>query len=95
MRPLGQLLGIILHARIPPHFQGDEYHGHADISGGYEVSWNISGSRRHPNKFPASIPNNAKAAVAKVLNVNPNIFETYKVYDENIGEDVLLLEISS
>jgi hypothetical protein len=76
--------------RDPPHFQGDEYHAHADIPGGYEVSWNISGSRRHPNKFPVNVPNDAKAAVAKALGVSMDLLETYKIQDEAIGEDVFL-----
>ncbi len=88
-------VGKYVARRDPPHFQGDEYHGHSDIPGGYEVSWNISGQRRHPNKFPANIPipHDLKAAVAKVLGVNPNIREWYLFFDETIGEDVLLVEV--
>lgn len=80
--------------RDQPHFQGDEYHAHADVPGGYEVAWGISGSRRHPNKFPANVPKDAKAAVAKVLGVSPDLLEAFKVYDDSIGEDVLLFEVS-
>ena len=79
--------------RDPPHFQGDEYHGHADIPGGYEVAWGVSGARRHPNKFPAEIPADAKAAVAKVLKVSVDILETYAVHDEKVGEEVILIEV--
>ena len=81
--------------RDPPHFQGDEYHAHVDIPGGYEVAWGKSGVRRHPSKFPTNVPNDAKAAVAKVLGVNVDLLEAYKVYDEAIGEDVLLFEVSA
>src|SRR4051794_11794347 len=35
-------VGRITARRDPPHFQGDEYHGHAKLPGGYEASWNIS-----------------------------------------------------
>src|SRR5581483_9744361 len=76
--------------RDPPHFQGDEYHAHADIPGGYEVSWGVSGARRHPNKFPAAVPKDAKQAIANVLKISVDLLETSKVYDEKIGEDVLL-----
>lgn len=79
--------------RDTPHFQGDEYHAHADIPGGYEVAWGISGSRRHPNKFPAVVPADAKSAVANVLGVKVDMLETFKVYDESLGEDVLLFEV--
>jgi hypothetical protein len=79
--------------RHQPHFGGDEYHGHADISGGYEVSWGVSGRRRHPSKFPGNVPNDARIAVAKVLNVDPNLLEGYEMFDETVGGDVLLLEL--
>jgi hypothetical protein len=79
--------------RDPPHYQGDEYHAHAEIPGGYEVAWGRSGSRRHPNKFPTDVPIDAKTAVAKVLGINANLLETFKVRDETIGEDVLLFEV--
>ena len=79
--------------RDPPHFQGDEYHAHAEIPGGYEVSWSKSGSRRHPTKFPANIPQDAKQAVANVLGVAIDLLETYRVHDEALGEDVLLIEV--
>lgn len=79
--------------RDPPHFQGDEYHAHAGIPGGYEVSWGISGVRRHPNKFPATVPNDAKQAVADVLGVSVDLLETSRIHDDDVGEDVLLLEV--
>jgi hypothetical protein len=78
--------------RDQPHFQGDEYHGHADIPGGYEVSWNISGSRRHPGKFPAQIPADARAAVANVLGVDPTKLEGYRVDDDR---NTLLIEVKN
>lgn len=81
--------------RDPPHYQGDEYHGHSDIPGGYEVSWGMSGARRHPNKFPANIPNDARIAVATVLGIKPELLEAYLIFDETIWEDVILLEIKN
>lgn len=81
--------------RDPPHFQGDEYHAHAEIPGGFEVAWGRSGARRHPNKFPADIPNNAKAAVAKALGVDISLLECYKVRDEVINEDVFLIAVQA
>jgi hypothetical protein len=86
-------VGNFTARRDPPHFQGDEYHAHVDIPGGYEVAWGKSGSRRHPNKFPTAVPNDAKAAVAKVLGVEVDMLESFKVRDENLGEDVLLFEV--
>lgn len=86
-------VGKFTSRRDPPHFQGDEYHAHSEIPGGYEVSWGISGSRRHENKFPAQVPADAKAAVAKVLRVNVDMLEGYRVYDENIEQEVLLVEV--
>jgi hypothetical protein len=80
--------------RDKPHFNGDEYHAHADIPGGYEVGWGISGDRRHSKKFPAEIPKNAKAAIAKVLGVDVALLETYSVHDEVIDEEVFLAELS-
>ncbi len=80
--------------RDPPHFQGDEYHAHADIPGGYKVAWSISGVRRHPKKFPATFPNDAKLAVAKVLGVDPELLEAYRWFDDSVGEEVYLVEIS-
>lgn len=76
--------------RDPPHFAGDVYHGHCPLPGGYEVSWDMTGKRRHPNKFPAHVPADAKAAVAKVLKVPVGILEAYW-FDEN-GQKKLLLE---
>jgi hypothetical protein len=73
-----------------PHFNGDEYHGTVSL-GSKEISWTLSGKRRHPNKFPITIPNDAKLAVAKVLNVDPSILEAFKIEMEN-GEYILLLE---
>lgn len=81
--------------RDPGHFDGDEYHAHAETPGGYEVAWGISGSRRHPQKFPAKIPADAKAAVAKVLGISVDLLEAFTFRDETIGEDVLLLEIKA
>jgi hypothetical protein len=79
--------------RDQPHFQGDEYHAHSELPGGYEVSWGISGARRHTNKFLAQIPVDAKAAVAKVLGVKPDMLEGYRILDDTINEEVLLIEV--
>ncbi len=86
-------VGNFTARRDQPHFQGDEYHAHVEIPGGYEVAWCKSYSRRHPNKFPANVPKDAKAAVAKVLGINVDMLEAYKVYDEKLGENVLLFEV--
>lgn len=67
--------------RDPPHFHGDVYHAHVDIPGGYEVSWNISGARRHEGKFPAKIPKDAIMAVANVLKIDQELLESSKIYD--------------
>ena len=85
-------VGNFTARRDPPHFSGDEYHAHAEIPGGYEVSWNVSGSRRHPKKFPATVPKDAKSAVAKVLKVSEDLLEAFTVEDPMTGESVLLLE---
>lgn len=60
--------------RDQPHVQGDEYHAHVLVSGG-EASWGKSGSRRHPNKFPSDIPQDAKNAAALVLKVDATKLE--------------------
>lgn len=80
--------------RDAPHFQGDEYHGHCKLPDGNELSWTISGKRRHPNKFPADnkIPSDAKLAVAKVLGVEPNKLEAYFGYDHVEGKNVFILQ---
>ena len=85
-------MGRVTARRDQPHFQGDEYHAHATLPGGCEVSWNVSGSRRHPNKFLAAIPKDARDAVAKVLGVNPELLEGSEVLDEN-DRQVLLIEV--
>ena len=83
-------VGCFTARRDQPHFPRDEYHGHCEVGGGYEVSWTVSGRRRHPSKFPATVPQDAKAAVAKVLGVSPDILEAYWI--EHECERVLLLE---
>ena len=79
--------------RDPPHYQGDEYHGHADLPGGYQVGWGVSGKHRHEGKFPAQIPKDARLAVAKVLGVDPSILEGYKCFDVALREDIFIIEI--
>ena len=86
-------VGNFTARRDPPHFQGDEYHGHAKVPGGYEVAWGVSGARRHVGKFPSQIPNDAKQAVADVLGVDVSLLEVFKVRDSAIGEDVFLVEV--
>jgi hypothetical protein len=80
-----------------PHFQGGEYHGHADLDSGRQISWTITGKRLHPNKFPADnkIPKDAKTAVATVLGVSPDIFEEYVAFDEAENENVILFKLMS
>ena len=77
--------------RNQPHFTGDQYHGHCDVGGGYHVAWTVSGKRRHPSKFPARVPQNAKAALAKVLNVSVDLLESFWVREA--GRRVLLFEV--
>ncbi len=81
--------------RHQPHFQGGEYHGHCDLSGGYQVSWTISGQRLHPNKFPADdkIPKDAKMAVAKVLGMPVDLLEGFFAYDEKENKEIILFEL--
>jgi hypothetical protein len=59
------------------------------------VAWGISGARRHENKFPAQVPADARAAVAKVLGVEPDLLEGFRIYDETVNEEVLLIEVKS
>jgi hypothetical protein len=75
-----------------PHFNGDEYHAHVPLPGGYELSWGVSGQRRHPNKFPAIVPNNGRLAAATSLNVDPAKLESYISYDVDNNEFVILFE---
>jgi len=77
--------------RNQPHFAGDEYHGHCDVGGGHKVAWTLSGKRRHPSKFPARVPQDAKAAVSKVLNVSVDLLESFWVREA--GCRVLLFEV--
>jgi hypothetical protein len=80
--------------RDPPHFQGDEYHAHAKVGGGYEIAWGVSGARRHEHKFPQVIPRDAKQAIANVLGVDVNILETFVVHGEGENADIFLVEVS-
>jgi len=41
------------------------------------VAWTKSGVRKHPSKFPATVPKDAKAAEAKVINVDPALLESW------------------
>lgn len=79
--------------RDMPHFQGGEIHAHCPLPGGREASWTLSGKRVHPNKFPADgkIPKDAKAAVAKVLNVDVSLLEAFVAFDPVEGGEVFVL----
>lgn len=75
----------------PPHFNGDEYHVHAELPGGYEASWGVSGKRRHPGKFPAHVPRAIRDAAATILKVSPDLLEAFWIQQD--GNKTLLLEI--
>lgn len=75
-----------------PHFQGDQVHATIKLGRGKEVTWNRSGSRRHPNKFPANVSPKWKAAIAQVLDVSPDILEWHEVRNDETGERYLLVE---
>ncbi len=63
-----------------PHFPGDEKHTHAYLPHGYEVTYNQSGSRRHPNKFPLEVPKAIKQNIAKMLKIPVDVLgESYGV----------------
>lgn len=76
-----------------PHVPGDLIHAHKKLSGGYEIAWDIEGNRKHPNKFPADnkIPHTAKAEIARLLKVDPNVLEAYQGYDVVEGEEVFII----
>jgi len=75
----------------PPHFHSDEYHAHAKLDGGYEVAWTVSGKRRHPGKFPAHVPDAARAAVAQRLGVSKDLLESFWINEA--GKKTLLFEV--
>ncbi len=75
----------------PPHFNGDEYHVHAELPGGYEASWGVSGKRRHPNKFPAHVPKAIVDAAATILKVSSDLLESFWIQED--GKKTLLFEI--
>ncbi|MGO9592982.1 MAG: hypothetical protein ACLPZ0_04585 [Steroidobacteraceae bacterium] len=79
--------------RDPPHFQGDEYHAHVDLPRGYQIGWGKSGQRRHEGKFPATIPKDARLAVAKVLGVDANLLEGYRWFDDVLREEVIIIAV--
>jgi hypothetical protein len=85
-------VGRFTARRDPPHFAGDTYHGHCDVGRGHELSWAITGKRRHPSKFPAVIPTDARAAVAKVLGVSADLLESYWI--RVAGDRMLLIEVN-
>ena len=75
-----------------PHFNGGEYHGHVDMPGGKQVSYTVSGDRLHKNKFPNHVPQGVKDSISQGLGVSSDMFESYDVYDEILGANVILLE---
>jgi len=69
----------------------DEYHRKCNIEGKWVVVLKVSRVHRHPSKFPAPVPPDTKAAVAKMLNgSSPDFFEAYWIEDHE--KRVLLLE---
>lgn len=86
-------VGRFTARRDQPHHVGDEYHGHCDVGGGHEVGWGISGKRRHPSKFPATVPRDSKQAVASVLGVSVDLLECY--WSEEHGQKILLFELKT
>jgi len=83
-------VGNYVARRDSPHFQGDDYHAHVP-DGKNEYSWYKDGSRKHPGKFKEPVPRNAKAAAAKVLNVDVSILEN-KLSDADVNELLELLQ---
>ena len=76
-----------------PHFSGDEPHAHADLPSGYQVSYNKSGSRRHPNKFPVNVPKEIKKNIANFLKVSVDTLgECYAAFDPKLNKEVILIE---
>ena len=76
-----------------PHFYGDEPHAHADLPGGYQVTYNKSGSRRHPNKFPVNVPKGVKKNIADLLRVSvQTLGECYASFDSILKREVLIIE---
>lgn len=82
-------VGKFTARRDQPHFQGDVYHAHVE-DGKYEYSWQQDGQRRHPGKFGAIIPKNAKEAAAKVLNTDSSFLED-EVTEVNLAKFFELL----
>jgi hypothetical protein len=69
----------------------DEYHRKCNIEGKWVVVLKVSRVHHHPYKFPAPVPPDTKAAVAKMLNgSSPDLFRAYWI--ENNEKKVLLLE---
>lgn len=93
--PLFEEKDRVLNARFilqrTPTGAHDEYHGKCDIGGKCVVALKVSRVHPHPSKFPAPVPPDAKAAVAKMLNgASPDFFRAYWIEDD--GKRVLLLE---
>jgi hypothetical protein len=77
--------------RDGPHFPGDVPHAHCELSGGYEVAYDTLGRKRHPNKFPHSVPKGVKIEIAKKLKIDINKLQEFIIFNKN-GEFTYLLQ---
>jgi hypothetical protein len=59
----GATVGKYTARRDPPHFQGDEYHAHAEVPGGYEIGGDLFLFAIQTN--PAEVPKEAKSCRCK------------------------------
>ena len=77
-----------------PHFNGDDYHVHVQLPGGYELSWQRgNGTRRHPSKFPKNVSMSAKQAAAKILGVSVDLLECFTEKEEATGHDRIYMRL--
>jgi len=76
-----------------PHYSGDTPHAHATLPDGSQVSYNNSGSRRHPGKFPVNVPKEVKTNIAKLLRVSVDTLgECYGCFDSVLCKEVIIIE---
>lgn len=76
-----------------PHYPGDIPHCHAKLPDGSEVSYNNSGSKRHPGKFPVNVPKEIKTNIAKLLRVSiDTLGECYACFDSDLRKEVIIIE---
>jgi hypothetical protein len=85
-----RLSGRLSVQRETPPGADAHYHGLCDIGHGCEAAVRVSRVRPHLFKLQAHMPPDAKAAVANMLNVSPDLLEVYWI-EEN-GQEILLLE---